>query len=104
MVDFEEMTDIDGFISIQMKKNELIEIMDYFNPFIMNMTNKKEEGVFNFGGVKTVITLSIYNKEFGMYGRRYEVGCDPLGSYMRDFEIQECSIEDWDEIYNFVKQ
>lgn len=114
MVNFEEkkiengfvtIFDEDGLITIQMKQEQVIKIMDYFTPFIERYEDKIE--FFDFDGYVVELRLS-NNNVFGskyviIYGRRYLDKNDPDGSYMHDFEIEECFIEDWYVIYNFIK-
>lgn len=116
MIQFEEMSikdgfvtiyDEDGLITIQMEKKYVEEIMNSFNEFVQ----KELHMVFEFdidsnSKYKNILKLVLTNfgDYFGITGRLYGSDIRNCGYYFHDFEITECDIETWNEIYNFIKK
>jgi hypothetical protein len=92
--DFIKIFDDDGLITIQMKIDNVIEIINYFDVFIKKYQNEKHD--FNLDGDILKLELKFDDSYIMLQGT-----ID--GSFYHNFDIEECSVKDWNKIVKFVK-
>lgn len=102
--EFEEMSfedgfitifDEDGLITIQMKIETVIEIINYFDLPIKNRQPAKSK--FMVEGEEIELYLSFDENIMTLQGLIGE-------NFYHDFDIEECKIKAWDKIVKFVKK
>jgi len=113
MIEFEKMLkengnvnilDKDDYITIQMEEEIVKKIFDDFNKPVKN----KKEKIIEFDYYNEILELSLkfhdtYADVFSITGRLWnDIKNDSL--YFREFEIEDCDIETWNKLYDFLKQ
>lgn len=110
MIEFEEITnengniviiDEDGLITIQMEEDVTLKIFDAFDKYIKN--NKEKTLSFGYHNDLLELSLRIYGDTFSITGELWD-DIKNDSSYFHGFEIEDCDIQTWDYMYEFLKQ
>jgi hypothetical protein len=96
--------DEDGFVNINgILHKDVKNIMDFFNPFVLN--EESADGEFIVDNVYPLdLSLVFYDDgEFTIEGRIWNLDTND-SSYFHSFNFEGASVEDWIEVYDFIKK